>query len=120
MEIERRSRSNRVKTTQRKGSRRRWQFTAIVVAVVGFAALAVFLWWSASTVPEVAALPDFVLDRPEPVKVAYAYAIAHPEVLNRIPCYCGCVNIGHHSNHDCFIRARMPDGRLVFDDHASG
>ena len=111
---------DRVKTTKRKGSRRLLQLTAVVVAVVALAGLAVFLFRSVSAGSDAPALPAFVLDRPEPVRIAYAYAIAHPEVLTRIPCYCGCVNVGHHSNHDCFIRARMPDGRIVFDNHASG
>jgi hypothetical protein len=95
---------------------------AVVAAVVAATTLGAgfFVWRSMSKESQADILPAFVLDRPEPVRQAYAYAIAHPEVLNRIPCYCGCVSLGHHSNHDCFIRARMPDGRIIFDDHASG
>lgn len=62
-----------------------------VAALIG---VAVLLWQSTSTGAETPDLPVFVLDRPEPVRVAYAYAIAHPEVSTRIPCCCGCVNLG--------------------------
>lgn len=105
-----------------RSPRRILAFAAVAgVTVAALIGIAVLLWRAASSTGAAAPdLPVFVLDRPEPVRVAYAYAIAHPEVLTRIPCYCGCVNLGHHSNHDCFIRARMPDGRIVFDDHASG
>jgi hypothetical protein len=36
-------------------------------------------------------------------KDAYQVAKEIPEVLNQIPCYCGCMqNFGHRSNLDCF------------------
>jgi hypothetical protein len=45
---------------------------------------------------------------------AYTYATKHPDVLEQIPCYCGC---GGHSGHrflrDCFIQ----DDR-TYDEHA--
>jgi hypothetical protein len=39
----------------------------------------------------------------------------HSEVLRYIPCYCGCVDVGHISNEDCFIDRRPADGRTVYD-----
>ncbi len=46
----------------------------------------------------------------------YRIAKQMPDVLEKMPCYCGC-NKGnnHHSLKECFIR---PDG--AYDDHASG
>ena len=36
---------------------------------------------------------------------AYVFAAKHPEVLQYMPCYCGCEApaIAHESNYDCFI-----------------
>jgi hypothetical protein len=52
---------------------------------------------------------------------AYAYAAAHPEILQWIPCYCGCAGMGHRSNLDCFFKPT--NGDLTgpqFEEHASG
>jgi hypothetical protein len=65
-------------------------------------------------------LPDFVMDTPTRVKEAYQYAIAHPDDLAAVPCYCGCGNMGHTSNLSCYIRETSPDGTITFDDHAIG
>jgi hypothetical protein len=35
---------------------------------------------------------------------AYQFAVDHPEVLNYMPCYCGCFEEdGHTSNTNCFV-----------------
>lgn len=34
---------------------------------------------------------------------AYLFAVEHPEVLDYMPCYCGCQDEGHVSNTDCFV-----------------
>lgn len=35
---------------------------------------------------------------------AYQFAVEHPEVLNYMPCYCGChEEDGHTSNTNCFV-----------------
>lgn len=64
-------------------------------------------------------LPTFVLRGSAPVQEAYAYAVDHPEVLRYIPCYCGCGNVGHANNEDCFVDERLPDGTILFDRHGS-
>ncbi len=66
-------------------------------------------------------LPDFAVTNAMTLK-AYKYATEHPEVLEQIPCYCGCGEHGskasegkpHKSVRDCFI---TDDG--IYDDHAS-
>jgi hypothetical protein len=60
--------------------------------------------------------------RPMPVvQQVYEFAARHPEVLNYIPCYCGCERMGHKANHDCFVRSRAANGRILeWDSHALG
>jgi hypothetical protein len=63
------------------------------------------------------ARPAFVREDAQ-TEAAYAFALANPQILAWIPCYCGCGAMGHRSNLDCFI---VPgDGRsLRFEEHAS-
>ena len=66
-------------------------------------------------------LPDYAVTNAMTLK-AYKYATEHPEVLEQIPCYCGCGQHGsvasegkpHKSVRDCFI---SDNGN--YDNHAS-
>jgi uncharacterized protein with PCYCGC motif len=58
-------------------------------------------------------LPEtpFPAARPmEVVKAVYTFAARHPEVLSKVPCFCGCENRGHRHNDDCFVAARDARG----------
>ena len=37
------------------------------------------------------------------LKDAHMFAADHPEVASYVPCYCGCGNMGHKNNADCFV-----------------
>jgi hypothetical protein len=50
----------------------------------------------------------------------YAYAGKHPEVLQHIPCYCGCAHEGHRSNLQCYVSRRNNDGQPEWTDHTFG
>ena len=67
----------------------------------------------------VSALSPSLRRLPTRVQEAYRFALANPEVLSKIPCYCGCDASGHKSNRMCYIRSESADGRVVFDDHGS-
>lgn len=54
---------------------------------------------------------------PAAAKEAYAFAIAHPEILRYIPCFCGCGREGHRANDDCFIRERPAPDTYLLDPH---
>src|SRR4029453_3138391 len=60
--------------------------------------------------------------RPMPVvQQVYEFAARHPEVLQYVPCYCGCQREGHQGNHDCFIKSRAANGRVLqWDAHGIG
>lgn len=70
------------------------------------------------------ALPrvSFEPSRPWPeVRQVYEFAARHPEVLQYVPCYCGCEREGHSANHSCFVKSRASDGRVTeWDSHGVG
>jgi hypothetical protein len=68
----------------------------------------------------VAKLPARVKQAPPVVREAYRFAVANPEVLSSVPCYCGCGAMGHQSNLDCFIEEMREDGSIVWGYHALG
>ncbi len=120
--------SSRKKAHSRRKGSRRWLYVAIPI----LAAVLIGVgggWFLArrgdtgSTRPEiqlapVSRLPEQVRRAPPVVQEAYRFAIANPEVLARLPCYCGCGSIGHKSDLDCFIEEFKPDGTIVFGYHA--
>ena len=54
------------------------------------------------------------------VQEAYQFNVANPEIMKEIPCYCGCGNIGHASNYDCYVSDVDDAGNISFDNHALG
>jgi hypothetical protein len=55
------------------------------------------------------------------VQQVYEFAARHPEVLQYVPCYCGCERRGHNGNHDCFVKSRAADGKVTeWDEHGMG
>ena len=69
-------------------------------------------------------LPRVGFEPPRPMAVVqqvYEFAARHPEVLQYVPCYCGCERAGHNGNHDCFIKSRAANGRVSeWDTHGVG
>ena len=65
-------------------------------------------------------MPADVKSAPTTVQQSYQYAVDNPDVLKQIPCYCGCVDLGHTSNYACYISGVDTNGTITFDDHALG
>lgn len=65
-------------------------------------------------------MPARVQGAPVLVQTAYQFNAANPELMKQIPCYCGCGNIGHVSNYDCYIASVDDKGAITFDNHALG
>lgn len=114
-------------------------FAAIILLTVTLVAAAVSQAQQAprrgpfATVPVVPAKPappgplppvpfEQYLARPAAVvQQVYEFAARHPEVLQYVPCYCGCQSIGHKGNHECFVKRRAADGRVLeWEPHGSG
>jgi hypothetical protein len=54
------------------------------------------------------------------VQQAYQFAVANPDALKNVPCYCGCGGVGHTSNYSCYVKEVKSSGEIVFDQHALG
>ena len=65
-------------------------------------------------------MPTDVKSAPVTVQQAYQFAVANPDVIQHIPCYCGCGSMGHTSNYSCYVAGAAADGTLEFDSHALG
>lgn len=65
-------------------------------------------------------MPPDVKSAPQVVSEAYRFAVANPEVLTKLPCYCGCGEMGHTSNYACYVAGENTDDTPVFDNHALG
>jgi hypothetical protein len=70
------------------------------------------------TVPQ-GELPSFARTGSLKVQGVYRYAAAHGEILQYIPCFCGCIKVGHRHNGDCYVAERLPGGRLTFTSHGA-
>jgi hypothetical protein len=51
-------------------------------------------------------------------EAAYHYALFNPQLVQWMPCYCGCAAMDHRSNLDCYIKPTT-DGQITFEEHAS-
>ena len=65
-------------------------------------------------------MPAEVQSAPVTVQEAYQFNVANPDVMKNIPCYCGCGNIGHTSNYDCYVSEIDGVGNTTLDNHALG
>lgn len=65
-------------------------------------------------------LPDFLDKQPENMQLIYQAAAKANDVLQWIPCYCGCGDsAGHRSNLNCFVHEIKENGEVVWDDHGT-
>ena len=62
--------------------------------------------------PALPLVPNMVPRAPEAVRAAYTFAAHNPDVLEYVPCFCGCESAGHTGNADCFVKSRNADGSV--------
>ncbi len=65
-------------------------------------------------------MPAEVKSAPTAVQQAYQFALANPDVMKQIPCYCGCGKMGHTSNYSCYVQGIADSGAVTFETHALG
>ena len=65
-------------------------------------------------------MPAEVQGAPVTVQTAFQFAVANPDIMKNIPCYCGCGTVGHTSNYDCYVSSVDEQGNIAFDNHALG
>ncbi len=65
-------------------------------------------------------MPAEVQSAPVSVQQAYQFNVANPDIMEIIPCYCGCGSVGHTSNYDCYVADVDAAGQITFDNHALG
>lgn len=72
------------------------------------------------TTASVEQLPSFLQNQPEAVRVVYEAAGKAADLLQWIPCYCGCgESAGHRSSLHCFVHRINDDGSVIWDDHGT-
>ena len=59
--------------------------------------------------------PEQFLKAPPTVQEAYRYAVANVDALQWMPCFCGCRDLGHASNADCYVDELRSDGSVLLD-----
>ena len=64
-------------------------------------------------------LPKFLDGHGPEVFEAYTFAVENYDELRFIPCYCGCVALGHTDNASCAIKSMNRDGTVTFTSHAA-
>ena len=115
--------------------RNRRQFLWRLMAGVGVVCVGNVLTWVGSASPDSplrktpngdfletvlqGSLPSFAEKKGPKVQEAYRYAVDHAATLEYIPCFCGCKNIGHRHNADCYVAERLPDGQVTFTSHGA-
>ena len=65
-------------------------------------------------------MPADVQKAPVTVQEAYQFTFANPEIMQSVPCYCGCGAAGHKSNSDCYVKEVNSSGEITYDQHGLG
>lgn len=65
-------------------------------------------------------LPSFLDNQSDIVRGIYKLAAANADLLQWMPCYCGCsMSADHQHNGNCFYKEIRDDGTIVWDDHGT-
>ncbi|MDY0405181.1 PCYCGC motif-containing (lipo)protein [Virgibacillus sp. 179-BFC.A HS] len=74
------------------------------------------LWQTTASNEE---LPKFLDESDDNMQTLYLAVAQHKNLLEQIPCYCGCGNSADHkNNYDCFIHENNGK-KVTWDDHAT-
>ena len=71
--------------------------------------------------PPLPFIPNGMPRPPEVITEVYEFAGANPDILEFVPCFCGCETAGHRANAHCFVQSRNTDGTVKdWEPHGMG
>lgn len=92
---------------------RTYRFLFVIVGLL----IAALLTGCGTETDPFASLPAMLDNYSHDVRASYHYALTHPEMLDNMPCYCGCDVMGHESNLACYVERHNADGTVLLDPH---
>src|SRR5574339_243961 len=100
-------------------------FLLLLISVIALGGLSACSTQSASSdahlnMTSMDMMPAQMQSAPVTVQEAYQFTSANPDLMQNIPCYCGCGNVGHTSNYSCYVEGQDDKGNLRWDSHALG
>ena len=54
------------------------------------------------------------------IQESYRFAVANQDLLQWMPCFCGCGEWGHTSNASCYVQEMRNDGSVLLDPMSYG
>jgi hypothetical protein len=54
------------------------------------------------------------------IQETYRFAVANQDLLQWMPCFCGCGEFGHASNANCYVQEVRDDGSVLLDPMSYG
>lgn len=101
-----------------------WLMAGVVALFLAFGGLSISRG-PAPAIPQAGQLPPgaepwWLTSAPKPVKDVYAFAAAHHDPLQYIPCYCGCGAVGHLDIYMCYYQRDGKGAVTAYDPHAYG
>ena len=54
------------------------------------------------------------------IQETYRFAVANQDLLQWMPCFCGCGEWGHTSNASCYVQHVRDDGSVLLDPMSYG
>ena len=71
--------------------------------------------------PPLPFIPNMVPRPADVITEAYEFAGRNPDILEFVPCFCGCETAGHRANSHCFVQSRHADGSVeAWEPHGMG
>ncbi len=64
--------------------------------------------------------PEQFLKSSARIQEVYRYAVANQDLLQWMPCFCGCGEWGHKSNAGCYVQEVRGDGSVLLDSMSFG
>jgi hypothetical protein len=64
--------------------------------------------------------PELFTAAPASVQEAYRFAVTSQDLLQWMPCFCGCGDMGHASNAECYVQEMRGDGSVLLDAMSFG